>query len=94
MRPLGASCLDSLEDVHLTLHFDPLNLSHGGDEHTSAGHAITVGGGEEGEVMDEIVAQCRVSRNESVICRYVYIYTFMCCKCVCDPLHVGMYVFL
>ena len=55
VRPLGASCLDSLEDVHLALHFDPLNLSHGGDEHTSAGHAITVGGGEEGEVVDKIV---------------------------------------
>ena len=40
--PLRASCLDSLEDVHFTLHFDPLNLSHGSDEHTSAGHAITV----------------------------------------------------
>ena len=56
VRPLGASCLDSLEDVHLTLHFDPLNLSHGGDEHTSAGHAITVGGWEEGEVVDKIVS--------------------------------------
>ena len=40
--PLRASCLDSLEDVHFTLHFDPLNLSHGSDKHTSAGHAITV----------------------------------------------------
>ena len=55
VRPLRASCLDSLEDVHLTLHFDPLNLSHGGDEHTSARHAVTVGGGEEGEVVDKIV---------------------------------------
>lgn len=57
MRPLGASCLDSLEDVHLTLHFDPLNLGHGGDKHTSAGHAVTVWGEEKGEVVDEIVAQ-------------------------------------
>ena len=48
VRPLGASCLDSLEDVHLPLHFDPLNLSHGGDEHSSAGHAVTVGGGRTG----------------------------------------------
>ena len=44
VRPLGASCLDSLEDVHLALHFDPLDLGHGGDEHTSVGHAVAVWG--------------------------------------------------
>ena len=56
VRPLGASCLDSLEDVHHPLHFDPLNLSHGGDEHSSAGHAVTEGeGGQEGEEGDSKV---------------------------------------
>ena len=50
--PLRASCLDSLEDVHLPLHFDSLNLSHGGDEHSSAGHAVTVGWGQEREEVE------------------------------------------
>ena len=45
LGPLRASCLDSLEDYHLPLHFDPLNLSHGGDEHSSAGHAATTAEG-------------------------------------------------
>ena len=38
---LCSCCLDCLEDVHSSFNFDPLNFSHTGDEHTTAGHTIT-----------------------------------------------------
>ena len=41
VRSLLPHGLDSLEDVHFSLHLDPLHLTHCSNEHTSAGHAIT-----------------------------------------------------
>ena len=41
VRPLLPHGLDGLEEVHFSLHLDPLHLTHCSNEHTSAGHAIT-----------------------------------------------------
>ena len=41
VRPLLPHGLDGLEEVHLSLHLDPLHLTHCSNEHTSARHAIT-----------------------------------------------------
>ena len=38
---LCSCCLDSLEDVHSSFNFHPLNFCHTSDEHTTARHTIT-----------------------------------------------------
>ena len=91
MRPLGASCLDSLEDVHLPLHFDPLNLSHGGDEHSSAGHAVT--GGRTGRRGGESEEEERGESPLSIYIKAMPIYSLAHDQCppfgiVLGPLHL------
>ena len=41
VRPLLPHGIDGLEDVHFSLHFDSLHLTHCRNEHTRPGHAIT-----------------------------------------------------
>ena len=43
VRSLCSCCLDSLEDVHCSFNFDPLDFSQTSDEHTTARHAVTKG---------------------------------------------------